>query len=156
LHGRSDATLNRHGIRMGSSDIYGPVEQLEEIAEALVVGVEQDGGGYWMPLFVTTTDGIDVDDVLSEKIRDAIRHGASPRHVPDEIIQAPGIPHTRTGKKLEVPVKRLLRGEARRSVVDPGSVDRPELIDWYAHIGAAHRRRDDTAAGSAASRSPNG
>lgn len=143
MHGRSDATLNRHGIRMGSSDIYGPVEALREIGEALVVGVEQDGGGYWMPLFVTTTDDTDVDDVLREKIRDAIRRGVSPRHVPDEIIQAPGIPHTRTGKKLEVPVKRLLRGEARNTVVDPGSVDRPELIDWYARIGAAHRKRND-------------
>ncbi|TMU98513.1 acetoacetate--CoA ligase [Streptomyces sp. DASNCL29] len=156
MHGRSDATLNRHGIRMGSSDIYGPVEELKEIAEALVVGIEQDGGDYWMPLFVTTTDGTDVDDVLRERIRDAIRHGASPRHVPDEIIQAPGIPHTRTGKKLEVPVKRLLRGDAQDTVVDPGSVDRPELIDWYARIGAAHRTRRGTALGSAPSRSANG
>ncbi len=109
-----------------------------------------------MPLFVTTTDGTDVDDVLREKIRNAIRHGASPRHVPDEIIQAPGIPHTRTGKKLEVPVKRLLRGDAQDTVVDPGSVDRPELIDWYARIGAAHRTRRGTALRSAPSRSANG
>ncbi|WP_030843627.1 acetoacetate--CoA ligase [Streptomyces hygroscopicus] len=156
MHGRSDATLNRHGIRMGSSDIYGPVERLEEIAEALVVGVEQDGGGYWMPLFVTTADGTGLDDVLREKIRDAIRHGASPRHVPDEIIQAPGIPHTRTGKKLEVPVKRLLRGDPPHTVADPGGVDRPELIDWYAHFGAVHRTCDDAAAASVPYRSPNG
>ncbi|MEU1802798.1 acetoacetate--CoA ligase [Streptomyces sp. NPDC019937] len=148
LHGRSDATLNRHGVRMGSSDIYGPVEELAEIAEALVVGVEQDGGDYWMPLFVTTTDGIGLDDTLREKIHAAIRRGASPRHVPDEIIQAPGIPHTRTGKKLEVPVKRLLRGDAQDTVGDPGSVDRPDLLDWYVRIGTAHRARRGTAPGT--------
>ncbi|MEU5088888.1 acetoacetate--CoA ligase [Streptomyces sp. NPDC021356] len=141
LHGRSDATLNRHGVRMGSSDIYGPVEELAEIGEALVVGVEQDDGGYWMPLFVTTTGRTVLDDVLRDRIRGAVRRGASARHVPDEIVEAPGIPHTRTGKKLEVPVKRLLRGDAPDTVIDPGSVDRPELIDWYARFGAARRAR---------------
>ncbi|WP_370933950.1 acetoacetate--CoA ligase [Amycolatopsis sp. cg13] len=132
IHGRSDATLNRHGVRMGSSDIYGPVEELPEIAEALVVGVEQADGGYWMPLFVTLIDGTSLDDALRQRIVAAIRQGASARHVPDEIIAAPGIPHTRTGKKLEVPVKRLLRGEDPE--IDPGSVDQPALLDWYRQI----------------------
>ncbi|GAA1959421.1 acetoacetate--CoA ligase [Amycolatopsis minnesotensis] len=139
VHGRSDATLNRHGVRMGSGDIYGPVEELEEIQDALVVGVEQSDGGYWMPLFVTTVDGVELDEALRQRIREAIRHRASPRHVPDEIIAAPGIPRTRTGKKLEVPVKRLLRGDDPDTVVDPGSIDRPDLIGWYRHIGIAHR-----------------
>ncbi|MFE3173618.1 acetoacetate--CoA ligase [Amycolatopsis sp. NPDC059090] len=133
IHGRSDATLNRHGVRMGSSDIYGPVEELLEIAEALVIGVEQSDGGYWMPLFVTLIDGVSLDDALRQRIAAAIRQGASARHVPDEIIAAPGIPHTRTGKKLEVPVKRLLRGEDPE--IDPGSVDQPDLLDWYRQIG---------------------
>nr|WP_166639603.1 acetoacetate--CoA ligase [Amycolatopsis sp. SID8362] len=141
IHGRSDATLNRHGVRMGSSDIYGPVEELDEVAEALVVGVEQSDGSYWMPLFVTTVDGADLDGVLRERIVEAIRRSASPRHVPDEIIAAPGIPHTRTGKKLEVPVKRLLRGDDPASVADPGSIDDPGLVGWYAEVGAAHRAR---------------
>ncbi|MFF8899943.1 acetoacetate--CoA ligase [Streptomyces lydicus] len=141
IHGRSDATLNRHGVRMGSSDICGPVEALDEIEEALVVGVEQTDGGYWMPLFVTTVDGGDLDEKLRQRIEGAIRRGASPRHVPDEIIAAPGIPHTRTGKKLEVPVKRLLRGDDPDTVVDPGSVDRPSLIGWYHEIGLAHRTK---------------
>ncbi|MBN9747046.1 acetoacetate--CoA ligase [Amycolatopsis sp. A1MSW2902] len=139
IHGRSDATLNRHGVRMGSSDIYGPVEELPEVAEALVVGVELDDGGYWMPLFVTLTDGVRLDEALRHRILAAIRRGASARHVPDEILAAPGIPHTRTGKKLEVPVKRLLRGEEPDSVVDPGSVDQPELLDWYRQVGMTKR-----------------
>ncbi|WP_345943576.1 acetoacetate--CoA ligase [Streptomyces sp. SID8352] len=141
LHGRSDATLNRRGVRMGSGDIYGPVEELDEITEALVVGVEFDDGDYWMPLFVTTADGTGLDDALRDRIRSAIRRRASSRHVPDEIVAAPGIPHTRTGKKLEVPVKRLLRGDDPAAVLDPGSTDRPELIAWYAAFGAAHRER---------------
>ncbi|MGW0193967.1 acetoacetate--CoA ligase [Nonomuraea sp. NPDC003201] len=139
IHGRSDATLNRHGVRMGSGDIYGPVEALDEIEEALVVGVEQADGGYWMPLFVTTIDGVALDEALRQRIRETIRRRASPRHVPDEIIAAPGIPHTRTGKKLEVPIKRLLRGDAPDTVIDPGSVDRPSLINWYHEIGLARR-----------------
>lgn len=139
IHGRSDATLNRHGVRMGSSDIYGPVEELPEVAEALVVGVELDDGGYWMPLFVTLTDGANLDETLRHRILAAIRRGASARHVPDEILAAPGIPHTRTGKKLEVPVKRLLRGEEPDNVVDPGSVDRPDLLDWYRQVGMTKR-----------------
>ncbi|WP_329072362.1 acetoacetate--CoA ligase [Amycolatopsis sp. NBC_01480] len=139
IHGRSDATLNRHGVRMGSSDIYGPVEELDEVKEALVIGVELAGGEYWMPLFVTTADGVVLDEALRERIREAIRHGASPRHVPDEIVAAPGIPHTRTGKKLEVPVKRLLRGDDPATVADPGSIDQPGLLGWYHEFGVAHR-----------------
>ncbi|MFD2466232.1 acetoacetate--CoA ligase [Amycolatopsis silviterrae] len=139
IHGRSDATLNRHGVRMGSGDIYGPVEELPEVQEALVVGVEEGSGGYWMPLFVTMADGVALDDALRQRIRAAIRRGASARHVPDEIIAVPGIPHTRTGKKLEVPVKRLLLGDDPDAVVDPGSVDRPDLLSWYRQFGLARK-----------------
>ncbi|MEV0398488.1 acetoacetate--CoA ligase [Actinoallomurus sp. NPDC050550] len=144
IHGRSDATLNRHGVRMGSSDIYGPVEELDEVEEALVVGVEQGDGSYWMPLFVTTVDGVDLDEALRQRITEAIRRYASPRHVPDEIISAPGIPHTRTGKKLEVPIKRLLRGDDPTTAVDPGSIDQPGLVGWYREIGTAHRAKAST------------
>ncbi|MFC1407438.1 MULTISPECIES: acetoacetate--CoA ligase [Streptacidiphilus] len=141
VHGRSDSTLNRNGVRLGSADIHDVVERLPEIAEALVIGAEEPGGGYWMPLFVVPAAGVTLDDALSERIRDAVRTGASPRHVPDEIIQVPGIPHTRTGKKLEVPVKRLLQGAPVEQVVDPAAVDAPELIDHYARLGAARRER---------------
>ena len=134
IHGRSDATLNRHGIRMGSSDIYEPVEALPEVREALVIGLEQPDGGYWMPLFVVLAEGFELDAALTQRIKDAVRNHASPRHVPDEVIAAPGVPHTRTGKKLEVPVKRLLAGRDLSAVLDPGSVDAPELLDWYARF----------------------
>ncbi len=142
MHGRSDATLNRNGIRMGSADIYEAVEQLPGIAEALVIGVDQPDGGYWMPLFVTLEPGTELDDALRARIRDAIRTHASPRHVPDDVFAAPGIPHTRTGKKLEVPVKRLLTGSVSGAAFDAGSVDNPDLIDWYVELGARHNRRD--------------
>lgn len=137
IHGRSDATLNRNGIRMGSGDIYEPVEALPEVVEALVVGVEQADGGYWMPLFVVLAEGVDLDDALRDEIAGAVRTHASARHVPDEIHVVPGIPHTRTGKKLEVPVKKLLAGQDISGAFDPGSVDAPELLDWFARFAAA-------------------
>lgn len=132
VHGRSDSTLNRNGIRMGSADIYQAVEGLPEVAEAMVIGVEQPDGGYWMPLFVVLADGAELDDGLRGRITAAIREQASPRHVPDEILAAPGIPHTRTGKKLEVPIKRILQGADANAIVDRTAVDLPDLIDWYA------------------------
>jgi acetoacetyl-CoA synthetase len=132
MHGRSDSTLNRNGVRMGSADIYQAVEQVPEVLESLVIGAEQPGGGYWMPLFVRLAPGIELDDALRSRIVAAIRESASPRHVPDDIIVAPGIPHTRTGKKLEVPVKRMLQGQDPAAVVDPRSVDDPDLLPWYA------------------------
>lgn len=119
--GRSDSTLNRNGIRMGPADLYRVVEALDEVRESLVVGVEQ-GDRYYMPLFVHFADGVDVT-AAAETVRKAIRSALSPRYVPDDIIPVSAVPHTRTGKKLEVPVKRLLQGAALESVVDPGAVD---------------------------------
>ena len=132
VHGRSDSTLNRHGIRMGSADIYQAVERLPEIAEALVIGAEQPDGGYWMPLFVVLADDAELTDDLRNRIKDTIRSEVSPRHVPDEIIVAPGVPHTRTGKKLEVPIKKLLQGADSAKVVEKSAVDDPALLDWFA------------------------
>ncbi|MCQ4120156.1 acetoacetate--CoA ligase [Rhodococcus tibetensis] len=132
MHGRSDSTLNRNGIRMGSADIYQVVEKLPEVAEALVVGVDLPDGGYWMPLFVVLVDGVELDDAVKNRIRGAIREQASPRHVPDDIILAPGIPHTRTGKKLEVPLKRIFQGVDADRAVDRSAVDDAGLIDWFA------------------------
>jgi len=135
MHGRSDSTLNRNGIRMGSADIYQVVEKLPEVAEALVVGVDLADGGYWMPLFVVLSEGAELDDALKQRIRGAIREQASPRHVPDDIIEAPGIPHTRTGKKLEVPLKRIFQGADAGRTVDRSAVDDPALLDWFARHG---------------------
>lgn len=131
VHGRSDSTLNRHGVRMGSADIYQSVERLPEITEALVIGAELSDGGYWMPLFVVLADGVEFDDALVDKVNETIRSEVSPRHVPDEVIVAPGVPHTRTGKKLEVPIKKLFQGADPQRVVERSAVDDPALLDWY-------------------------
>lgn len=138
IHGRSDSTLNRQGVRMGSADIYEAVERLPEIRESLVLGVEQPDGGYWMPLFVHLAPGATLDDALRTRIRRTIRENLSPRHVPDEIIDVPAVPHTLTGKRLEVPVKRLLQGTPLDKAVNPGSVDRVELLQFY--VDLARRR----------------
>lgn len=132
VHGRSDATLNRGGIRMGSAEIYNAVEGMPEIRDCLVVGVELADGGYWMPLFVAPADGVQLDDALRAKITGAIRSAASPRHVPDDILAVPGIPRTMTGKRLEIPIKRILLGSDPASVVSPTAVDSPELLAGFA------------------------
>ncbi|MYX39196.1 MULTISPECIES: acetoacetate--CoA ligase [Streptomycetaceae] len=134
IHGRSDSTLNRQGVRMGSADIYEAVERLPEIRESLVIGVEEPDGGYWMPLFVQLAEGAVLDDALRDKVRRTIREQLSPRHVPDEIIPVPGIPHTLTGKRIEVPVKKLLQGTPMDKAVNPGSVDNVELLRFYEEL----------------------
>jgi acetoacetyl-CoA synthetase len=134
IHGRSDSTLNRQGVRMGSADIYEVVERLPEVRESLVIGLEEPDGGYWMPLFVHLAEGAVLDEALRTKIKQAIREQLSPRHVPDEIIEAPGVPHTLTGKRIEVPVKRLLQGTALDKAVNPGSVDNLDLLRFYEDI----------------------
>jgi acetoacetyl-CoA synthetase len=127
IHGRSDSTLNRHGVRMGSADIYNVVDTLPEVAESLVLGVEEPDGGYWMPLFVVLHQGT-LDDDLRQRIRTRIREQVSPRHVPDDIIQVEAIPHTRTGKRLEVPLKRMIQGADPDAVVQRTALDDPATL----------------------------
>jgi acetoacetyl-CoA synthetase len=137
--GRSDATLNRGGVRIGSAEIYGAVERLPDVADSLVVGVELDEGGYYMPLFVVS----ECEDLeaLSTTVRRAIREDLSPRHLPDEIVRVPAIPRTLTGKKLEVPVKRILEGLAPEQAAAAGSVDRPDVLLWFARFASERRER---------------
>ncbi|MGB8389967.1 acetoacetate--CoA ligase [Mycobacterium sp.] len=139
VHGRSDAILNRHGVRMGSADIYGAVETIDAVAESLIVGIEEPDGSYWMPLFVQLRPGAVLDEALVGQIKDVIRQKVSPRHVPDVVIQVPGIPHTRTGKKLEVPVKHLLQGRGSQTVLDRDAVDEPDHLDGVVELGRAAR-----------------
>ncbi|MEV5380475.1 acetoacetate--CoA ligase [Streptomyces nondiastaticus] len=139
IHGRSDSTLNRQGVRMGSADIYEVVERLPEIRESLVIGAEQPDGGYWMPLFVHLAPGARLDDALLDRIKRTIRENLSPRHVPDEVIEVPAIPHTLTGKRIEVPVKRLLQGTPLEKAVNPGSVDDADLLKFYEELGKKRR-----------------
>ncbi|GFG85594.1 acetoacetate--CoA ligase [Mycolicibacter algericus] len=129
IHGRSDSTLNRHGIRMGSAEIYSAVEKLPDVVEALIVGAELDSQ-YYVPLFVHLRAGVD-PQFAKRSIETAIRTDLSPRHLPDEIVVMPGIPHNRIGKKLEVPVKRMLQGSQLVQTVDPGSVDDIDLLRQY-------------------------
>jgi acetoacetyl-CoA synthetase len=131
VHGRSDSTLNRHGVRMGSADIYAAVEAMPEVAEALVLGVELPDGGYWLPLFVRLSEGVTLDDDLVARIRDEVREKASPRHVPDEVVEVPAVPHTSTGKKLEVPLKRIAQGVPVERALNLGAVDDPEAVRWF-------------------------
>ena len=125
------------GVRMGSAEIYNAVESLAEVQDCLVVGVEQDDGGYWMPLFVHLADDAELDDELRNKITAAIRNGASPRHVPDDILGVPGIPRTMTGKRLEIPIKRILLGAKPADVVSASAVDKPDLLAVFAEHARA-------------------
>ncbi|MDV8015353.1 acetoacetate--CoA ligase [Rhodococcus sp. IEGM 1241] len=134
IHGRSDSTLNRGGVRIGSSDLYAVVEAMPEVVEALVLGVELPNATYWMPMFLVLTDDVVLDDPLVERIRRKLRDEASPRHIPDEFFVVPALPHTRTGKRLEVPLKRILQGADPAAVVSLGAVDKPELIDFYTEM----------------------
>jgi acetoacetyl-CoA synthetase len=136
--GRSDSTLNRHGVRIGTAEIYAAVDRLPAIADSLVIGVEQPDGGYWMALFVALEGDGTLDDAARAAIVEAIRTAASPRHVPDEVVQVPAIPRTLTGKKLEVPVKRVLQGAEPAKVASPGAVADYDMLDWLAAWGASH------------------
>ncbi len=113
---------------------------MPEIADSLVVGIELPDGGYSMQLFVVPATGTEVDDDLRASIVQSLRHHLSPRHVPDEILAIPGVPRTLTGKKLEVPVKRLLQGVTIEAAASADAVDRPELLSWFADRGQTNPR----------------
>lgn len=131
ISGRSDSTLNRNGIRLGSAEIYSAVDDLRQIGESLVIGAELPDGGYWLVLFVVMADGETLDLATADEIRKAISMRASPRHVPDDVIAVPAIPHTRTGKKLEIPVKRLIQGQDVRTVVSRDAVDDYDALIFF-------------------------
>ena len=134
ITGRSDSTLNRGGVRMGTADIYAAVEAIPAVRDCVVLGVEQPDGGYWMPLFVQLAPDTELTPELEAEIRAAIRANASPRHVPDEIVVVPGVPHTRTGKRLEVPLKRLFQGVPEDKALNVGAVDDPDLVTHYVRL----------------------
>jgi acetoacetyl-CoA synthetase len=143
IEGRSDSTLNRQGIRFGTSELYAVVEGLPEVADSLVIGLELPGGRYWMPLFVVLADGTEMDEALSGRIRAAIRSSLSQRHVPDVILAVPAIPRTLTGKKMEVPVKRLLLGQPLAEVAAPGAIADPTALDFFVEYAGVVAAMDD-------------
>ena len=114
ITGRSDATINRGGIRMGTAEIYRAVLAVDAVTDALVVDVPVEGADAWMPLFVVLREGASLDDDVVAEIRRRVREDCSPRHVPSEVIQVAQVPRTLSGKVLELPVKRILMGTPRR------------------------------------------
>ena len=140
IHGRSDSTINRGGIRMGSGDITAAVDSVDGVAESMVLGVELGDGDYYMPLFVVPSEGTPFDDALKTSIIETIRTTVSPRYVPDEIIEAPAVPRNRTGKPLEVPIKRVFQGEDA-SVINRAAAADTEILDWYVDRARAHQSR---------------
>jgi acetoacetyl-CoA synthetase len=137
--GRSDSTLKRMGVRMGSSEFYGAVEDLPEVADSLIVGINLSGGGYFMPLFVVLKEGIGLDSQLKDKIRKKIRSTLSPRHLPDEIYAIPEVPRTLNAKKLEVPVKNILSGFPVEKAVNLDSMSNPEAIEFFVTLAKEMR-----------------
>jgi acetoacetyl-CoA synthetase len=131
ISGRSDATLNRGGVRLGTAEFYAVVEDLPEIADSLVVHLEDDQGGPGrLLLFVALRAGAELDDELRGRIVAALRRDLSPRHVPDAIAVVPAVPRTLTGKKLETPIKRILRGS------DPAAVISADAVSDFAAVSA--------------------
>jgi acetoacetyl-CoA synthetase len=131
IYGRSDATLNRGGIRIGTSEIYRAIDTVKEIKDSLIICLELDGGKFWMPLFVVMQDGIVLTQQIKDNIAETIRSAYSPRHVPDEIIGVPDIPYTISGKKTETPVKKVLMGKDPASVLNIGAIKNPTSMDFF-------------------------
>jgi len=131
IYGRSDSTINRGGVRMGTSEIYRAVLALPEVRDALVVDV--DG---WMPLFVVLAEGAVLDEALQRRIAARVREDCSPRHVPNEVLAIEAVPRTLSGKVLEVPIKRILQGEAPERAASRESLADPAALDWFVAFAA--------------------
>lgn len=145
ISGRSDATINRHGVRMGTAEIYAAVEQLPQVADTMVIDVEGEGGESKLILFVVPADRVPVDEAMEQAVAAAIRTSLSPRFVPDVLIATPGIPRTLSGKKQELPIKRLFAGWPVAKVISAEATATPEVLPWY--IERAQRwQRDEAAA----------
>jgi acetoacetyl-CoA synthetase len=131
IYGRSDATINRHGLRMGTSELYSAVEALPEVLDSMVVDLEYLGRESYMPLFVVLRDALVLDETLRARINEAIRTALSPRFVPNAIFQVAEIPRTPSGKKQELPIKKLLLGQPLEKVLNPAAMANPGCLDWY-------------------------
>jgi acetoacetyl-CoA synthetase len=137
IHGRSDATINRGGVRMGTAEIYSAVLGVDAVVDALVVDVPREGEG-WMPLFVVLRDDAELTEELTADIRRRIREDCSPRHVPNEIVAVDEVPRTLSGKVLELPVKRILMGTPPEKAASRDSRANPEALDFF--VSWADRR----------------
>ena len=131
IHGRSDATLNRHGVRIGTAEIYRAVDKVRAVKDSLIVNLERANGDHYMPLFVLLNDGVELDEALRREINQTLRSEYSPRHVPDEIIEVGDIPYTISGKKLESPVKKILMGMDVEKAANPDSMRNPDSLGFF-------------------------
>jgi acetoacetyl-CoA synthetase len=138
IYGRSDATINRHGIRMGTAELYRAVEMLPEVLDSLVVDLEYLGRESYLPLFVVLREGLKLDDALTQRLKGAIRSALSARHVPNEIFQVNAIPRTLSGKKMELPVKKLLMGTPADQVFKLDAMANADCVEWFVEFA---RRR---------------
>jgi acetoacetyl-CoA synthetase len=136
IYGRSDATINRYGLRLGTAEIYRAVEELPEILDSLVIDLEYLGRDSYMPLFVVLRPGITLDAALKDRINQAIRKAVSARFVPNDIFQVAEVPRTLSGKKLEVPVKKILLGQPAEKVSNPGTMANPGSLGWFVDFAA--------------------
>ncbi|NJP07552.1 MAG: acetoacetate--CoA ligase [Chloroflexaceae bacterium] len=134
ISGRSDSTINRMGIRMGTSELYRAIEALAEIRDSLVVDIARPERDGYMPLFVVLADGVALDEALIMRIKQQIRTTLSPRHVPDDVFAIAEVPYTLSGKKLEVPVKRLLQGEPLERIANPDSMRNPGALAVFVEL----------------------
>ncbi|HEY3635345.1 MAG TPA: acetoacetate--CoA ligase [Caldimonas sp.] len=139
IYGRSDATINRHGIRMGTAELYRAVEALTEVVDSLVVDLEYLGRESYMPLFVVLREGLVLDDALTRRLKDCIRSALSARHVPNEIFQVASVPCTLSGKKMELPVKKLLLGASPDEVFKLDAMANADSVQWFAAFAERYR-----------------
>ena len=138
IYGRSDATINRHGLRMGTSEIYNAVEALPDVLDSMVVDLEYLGRPSYMPLFVVLRPGTELSEALKNQLSNAIKTALSPRFVPDDIFSVEQIPRTLTGKKQELPIKKLMLGHPLQQVVNPETMANPDCLPWYREFAQAH------------------
>jgi acetoacetyl-CoA synthetase len=141
IFGRSDATINRHGLRMGTSELYSAVEALPEVLDSMVVDLEYLGKESYMPLFVVLRPGVTLDDAIKAKLNHAIKVALSPRFIPNEIFQVAEIPRTLSGKKQELPIKKLMLGQPLEKVVNKDAMANPGCLDWYVELAKRHLAR---------------
>ncbi len=137
--GRSDATLNRHGVRIGTAEIYRALAALPEIDDALIVNLDLPGGKFFMPLFVKLRAGATLDDALVARIEECLRSANTPRHVPDRIYRVDAIPATLTGKKMEVPVRKILLGVPAERAANRSAMADPGALDWFVRYAQTQR-----------------
>ncbi len=131
IYGRSDSTINRHGIRMGTSEIYQAVEALPDIVDSLIIDLELLGRESYMPLFIVLRDGATLDDTLKAAIKKTLRVNVSPRHIPNEIFEIDAVPYTLSGKKMEVPIRKILLGHDLNKAVNRGAMRNPDSLDYF-------------------------